>query len=95
MEQVDDDDLKEMDIKWQVALLSMRAKSSGKGLEGKLPSMVMKLHVLTRRRWNVSTFISWDTLLENAKNPESQITDLLGTSKKRRRSHPWKNQRSC
>ncbi|GKD64101.1 hypothetical protein Tco_1306209, partial [Tanacetum coccineum] len=62
LEQIHEDDLDEMDLKWQLALLSMKARKFYQRTGKK--SIING--VMTRKRWNVSIVISWDILLESA-----------------------------
>ncbi|GJQ91149.1 hypothetical protein Tco_0002288 [Tanacetum coccineum] len=50
LEQIHEDDLDEMDLKWQLALLSMKAESFIRELVKRLSSMEVILLVMTRKR---------------------------------------------
>ncbi|GJR19493.1 hypothetical protein Tco_0968020 [Tanacetum coccineum] len=53
LEQLHDDDLEEMDLKWNMALLSMRKKFSIRELEGKSSLMeAILLDMINQRNWN-------------------------------------------
>ncbi|GKC38259.1 hypothetical protein Tco_1050643, partial [Tanacetum coccineum] len=66
LEQIDTNDLEEMDLKWQVAMLTMRVKRFLKKTGRNLNSMAKKLLALIRQRLNVTTATGEVTLLENA-----------------------------
>ncbi|GKA38818.1 putative ribonuclease H-like domain-containing protein [Tanacetum coccineum] len=53
LEQLHDDDLEEMDLKWNMALLSMRARKSIEKLEGRSSLMeAVLLDMINQRNWN-------------------------------------------
>ncbi|GJV08738.1 putative ribonuclease H-like domain-containing protein [Tanacetum coccineum] len=66
LEQINIGDLKEMDLKWQVAMLTMRVKRFLKKKEDSNFKMAKKLLALIRQRLNVTTATGEVTLLENA-----------------------------
>ncbi|GJS20304.1 hypothetical protein Tco_0448936 [Tanacetum coccineum] len=67
LEQIHKDDTEEIDLKWQLALLSMRKKSFSRKLVEKSLSMEVKQLDMTNPRRSVSTIIRYDTLQGNAK----------------------------
>ncbi|GKG33687.1 hypothetical protein Tco_0433846, partial [Tanacetum coccineum] len=72
LEQIHEDDLEEMDLKWQLALLSMRTRK----LVERLLSMGVTQLNMTSQRWSVSTVTSWDTLQRNVEDLRIKITGV-------------------
>ncbi|GJV82070.1 hypothetical protein Tco_1517940 [Tanacetum coccineum] len=70
LKQIHEDDLEEMDLKWQLALPSMRTRRLL--IERSLSMGVTQLH-MTSPRWSVSTATSWDTFQGNAEDLGSKI----------------------
>ncbi|GJQ90679.1 hypothetical protein Tco_0001818 [Tanacetum coccineum] len=78
LEQIHEDDIEEMDLKWQLALLSMRTKRFfQKTVERSLSMGVTQLD-MTSLRWSVSTVTRWDTLQGNAEDLGTKIAGLVG-----------------
>nr|GEU64817.1 hypothetical protein [Tanacetum cinerariifolium] len=61
--QIDEDDIEEMDIKWNMALLSMRADRYTKKTRKKISIQVLMWMALISRRWSALTATRWATLL--------------------------------
>ncbi|GKA26179.1 hypothetical protein Tco_0712288 [Tanacetum coccineum] len=78
LEQIHEDDLDEMDLKWQLALLSMKARKFYiRELVKRLSSMEVISLVMTRKRWNVSIVIRFFGtpkiyFARECRNPRSQ-----------------------
>nr|GEU51351.1 ribonuclease H-like domain-containing protein [Tanacetum cinerariifolium] len=62
LKQIDADDLEEMDLKWQMAMLTMRARQFFRGQEEILEQIDPISWVLICSRWSVKTAIGRDTL---------------------------------
>nr|GFB93683.1 hypothetical protein [Tanacetum cinerariifolium] len=77
LKQIDVDDLEEIDLKWQMAMLTMRAKSFFKRLIEIWVLMVLHLWVLTWQRWNVIISIERVILLGSVGLPRTQEGLLL------------------
>nr|GEW75162.1 hypothetical protein [Tanacetum cinerariifolium] len=76
-----DDDMEEMDLKWQVAMISMRIRSFTRG-HVESCSLILRIQlVLKRPKWNALISIKWDILLETAELKGTKITEeeMLGT----------------
>nr|GEW15629.1 ribonuclease H-like domain-containing protein [Tanacetum cinerariifolium] len=68
---INDDDMEDIDLKWQVAMISMRIKSFTRGQEESF-SLILRIQlVLIRTKWNASVAIKWGIFLE--------IAELKGT----------------
>nr|GEX69072.1 retrovirus-related Pol polyprotein from transposon TNT 1-94 [Tanacetum cinerariifolium] len=64
LEQIDPDDLEEMDLHWEIAMLIIRARRFIKRTSRNLDINGQKM-VLIGQKWSVSTVIKIDTLQEN------------------------------
>nr|GEV01828.1 hypothetical protein [Tanacetum cinerariifolium] len=73
--QIDKDDIEEMDIKWNMALLSMRADRYWKKTRKKFPFKVQMWLALISQRWSALTAIRWATLLGSAGHPGTKTGD--------------------
>nr|GEU77966.1 hypothetical protein [Tanacetum cinerariifolium] len=66
---IDEDDTEEIDIKWNTALLSMRANRFWKKTGKKLPYKVLMWLDLTSQRWSALIATRWVILLGSARHP--------------------------
>ncbi|GJT11595.1 putative ribonuclease H-like domain-containing protein [Tanacetum coccineum] len=76
LKQIHEDDLEEMDLKWQLALLSMRTRRFFRKLVERSLSMGVTQLDMTSPRWSVSTATRWDTFQGSA---EDLGTKIAGT----------------
>nr|GFC30189.1 hypothetical protein [Tanacetum cinerariifolium] len=67
--QINEYNIEEMDIKWNMALLSMRADRFWKKTEKKSPYKVLMWLALISQRWSTLTATRWATLLRSAGLP--------------------------
>nr|GEU93625.1 hypothetical protein [Tanacetum cinerariifolium] len=74
LEQIDTDDLEEMDLHWDIAMLTIKARRFIKRTGRNLDINGQKI-VLTGQKWNVSTVIKMDTLQENVELQRIKKTD--------------------
>nr|GFB66566.1 hypothetical protein [Tanacetum cinerariifolium] len=68
--QIDEDDMEEMDIKWNMALLSMREDKFWKRTRKKISIQGSDVQVLTNQKLSASTVTRWVTSQESAEHPE-------------------------
>nr|GFC95442.1 hypothetical protein [Tanacetum cinerariifolium] len=68
--QIDEDNMEKMDIKWSMALLSMRQTSFRRGLERRLAYKDQMWQGLTNQKLSASTVTRWVISQENAEHPE-------------------------
>ncbi|GJZ48874.1 hypothetical protein Tco_0603064 [Tanacetum coccineum] len=73
LEQIHEDDIEEMDLKWQLALLSMRTRKFFQKTGRKSLSMGVAQLDMTSLRWSISTATRWDTLQGNAEDLGTKI----------------------
>ncbi|GJX61005.1 hypothetical protein Tco_0293905 [Tanacetum coccineum] len=89
-----EDDVDEMDLKWQLAMHKYESKKDFiRELVKRLSSMEVILLVMTRKRWNVSIVICWDILLKSAeilgvKRTGAEVKTAQGEQHKRDRLLP-------
>ncbi|GKC98923.1 hypothetical protein Tco_1169198, partial [Tanacetum coccineum] len=76
LEQIHEDDIEEMDLKWQLALLSMRTRRFFQKTSRKSLSMEVTHLDMTNPRWSVSTVTRWDTLQGNAEDLGTKIAEI-------------------
>ncbi|GJV55030.1 hypothetical protein Tco_1456035 [Tanacetum coccineum] len=69
LQQINLDDLKEIDLRWNIVMLTMRARRFLKNTRRKLDMANKKELGLTSPRWSVSTATREDTLQGNAGHP--------------------------
>ncbi|GKD40417.1 hypothetical protein Tco_1260624, partial [Tanacetum coccineum] len=72
LQQIHPDDLDEMDLKWQMAMLTMRARRFLKNTGRKLTVMVMRPLGLISPRWSVITATKGDNLQGSPMNQENK-----------------------
>nr|GEU96833.1 putative ribonuclease H-like domain-containing protein [Tanacetum cinerariifolium] len=75
LEQIQEDNLEEMDLKWQLALLSMRAKRFSKKLERRSLLMEVTQLALISLKWSVTTATRWDILQESVEGLGTKIAE--------------------
>ncbi|GJV59359.1 hypothetical protein Tco_1465459 [Tanacetum coccineum] len=75
LEQIDEFDLKEMDLKWQVAMISMRLKKFYKKIGRKLQFDAKEQLALTRPKLSASIVIRQGTLLESVDQKGIKISE--------------------
>nr|GEU79657.1 hypothetical protein [Tanacetum cinerariifolium] len=68
--QIDEDDIEEMDIKWNMALLSMRADKFWKRTRKKISIQGSDVAGLTNQKLSASTVTRWVTSQESAEHPK-------------------------
>ncbi|GJZ88268.1 hypothetical protein Tco_0660050 [Tanacetum coccineum] len=73
LQQIHLDDIEEMDLRWQMAMLTMRARRFLKNT-GRLPLMAIRLLVLISLKWSATTVTRGDILLGSAKLQEIKTT---------------------
>ncbi|GJW95535.1 putative ribonuclease H-like domain-containing protein [Tanacetum coccineum] len=73
LEQIHEDDIEKMDLKWQLALLSMRTRRFFQKLVEKSLSMGVTQLDMTSPKWSVSTATRWDTLQGNTEDLGTKI----------------------
>ncbi|GKB82138.1 hypothetical protein Tco_0949033 [Tanacetum coccineum] len=76
LEQIHEDGIEEMDLKWQLALLSMRTKMFSRKLVERSLSMGVTQLDMTNPRWSVSTTTRWDTLHGNVEDLGTKIAKI-------------------
>ncbi|GJX56508.1 hypothetical protein Tco_0286405 [Tanacetum coccineum] len=74
LQQIHPDDIEEMDLRWQMAMLSMRARRFLKNTGRKLTVNAMRLLVLISLKWSATTATRGDILLRSAKLQEIKTT---------------------
>ncbi|GKG40540.1 hypothetical protein Tco_0467317, partial [Tanacetum coccineum] len=73
LEQIDEYDLKEMDLKWQVAMISMRMNFFYKKTSRSYNLMQKKLLALIKTKWNATIATKQGILLENVESRERKL----------------------
>ncbi|GKA83574.1 hypothetical protein Tco_0805169 [Tanacetum coccineum] len=74
LQQIHPDDMEEMDLRWQMAMLTIRAKRFLKNTGRSLLLMAMRLLVLISLKWSATTATRGDILLESAELKEIKTT---------------------
>nr|GEX38668.1 hypothetical protein [Tanacetum cinerariifolium] len=82
LEQIHKDDLEEMDLKWQLALLSMRAKRFSGKLEKRSLLMGVTQLILIIPRWSVTTATRWDILQGSVEGLGTKIGETKDSSRR-------------
>ncbi|GJT26716.1 hypothetical protein Tco_0906991 [Tanacetum coccineum] len=78
LEQIDDLDIEEMDINWQIAMIAIQMSSFTRTGEGESGLMETNLLVLTKRSMNVSNITTLVILLRNV-HPRGQMMERKET----------------
>ncbi|GJX43993.1 hypothetical protein Tco_0260669 [Tanacetum coccineum] len=74
LQQIHLDDIEEMDLRWQMAMLTMRARRFLKNTRRKLTVNAMRLLVLISPKWSATTATRGDILLGSAELQEIKTT---------------------